>query len=175
MLNDRGAPALSSAGVSVVKHLGFMKTYAVYILTNVSRSTLYTGISGKLLRRVFQHKYKEQQGFTARYNVSRLVYYENYSNPLDAIAREKEIKGWRRQKKIALVESMNPKWDDLAREWENIYKAEKPRSFAPVSRAGSPLATQTARGQGQYAREPSLAQDDIRWKFKHLSAAERKR
>ena len=126
-----------------------MKVYAVYILTNASRSTLYTGISSKLMRRASEHKYKIQSGFTAKYNVSRLVYYGNFSNPLDAITREKELKGWRRSKKIALIEKMNPKWDDLAREWQNIYKPEEPRSFAPVSRAEDD------------AREPSLAQDDI--------------
>ena len=97
-----------------------MKTYHVYILTNVSRSSLYTGVTGKLVKRDFQHEIKFFKGFTAKYNVNRLVYYEAFFRIEDAIAREKQIKGWRRAKKIALIEAVNPKWDDLSRGWEKL-------------------------------------------------------
>src|SRR5579862_3693141 len=80
-----------------------------YIMTNRPRShTLYAGVTGNLLRRVFQHKNKLLPGFTNRYNLMRLVYYERFNYPDEAIVREKEIKGWRRSKKVHLIESMNP-------------------------------------------------------------------
>jgi len=105
------------------------KRFFVYIMTNGPRShVLYTGITGKLMRRVFEHKHKVRAGFTSRYNLTRLVYYETFVYPDVAIAREKEIKGWRRSKKIGLIESMNPHWHDLAAEWENLYKP--PRGVA---------------------------------------------
>ena len=101
------------------------KTFYVYIMTNRSRShVLYTGITGNLSRRVFEHKNKLVEGFTSRYNLTRLVYYEAYAYPGLAIDREKEIKGWRRSKKIKLVESMNPHWYDLAECWTEEYKPE---------------------------------------------------
>jgi putative endonuclease len=99
------------------------KRFHVYIMTNGSRShVLYTGITGNLGHRVFQHKNKLVLGFTSRYNLTRLVYYELFIYPDAAIAREKEIKGWRRSKKIRLVESMNPHWDDLAEQWPDVYE-----------------------------------------------------
>jgi putative endonuclease len=99
------------------------KHFYVYIMTSGPRShVLYTGITVNLPRRIFQHKHKLIPGFTSRYNVTRLVYYQMFVYPGDAIAREKEIKGWRRSKKIALIESMNPHWRDLAMDWENVYK-----------------------------------------------------
>jgi putative endonuclease len=99
------------------------KAFHVYIMTNRPRShVLYTGITGKLARRVFQHKNKLVPGFTSRYNLTRLVYYERFVYPDAAIAREKEIKGWRRSKKICLIESMNPYWQDLAESWTDVYK-----------------------------------------------------
>ena len=89
--------------------------FHVYIMTNRPRShVLYTGVTGNLVRRVFQHKNKLVPGFTSRYNLTRLVYYESFVFPDAAIAREKEIKGWRRSKKICLIESMNPHWRDLS-------------------------------------------------------------
>jgi len=92
-------------------------------MTNGPRShVLYTGVTGNLPRRVFEHKNKLSPGFTSRYNLTRLVYYEMFVYPSAAIAREKEIKGWRRSKKIALIESMNPRWHDLAAEWQDVYK-----------------------------------------------------
>ena len=91
-----------------------MKAFYVYMMTNRSRVVLYTGITNSLVRRVWQHQNGETEGFTKTYKVNRLVYYECFSHPSDAIAREKEIKGWRRAKKNALVEKMNPKWADLS-------------------------------------------------------------
>jgi len=92
-------------------------------MTNGPKSAiLYTGITGDLRRRVWQHKRRTVAGFTNRYNVTLLVYYECFIYPDAAIKREKEIKGWRRSKKIALIESMNPCWDDLARDWQEMYK-----------------------------------------------------
>ena len=99
------------------------KQFFVYIMTNGPKSAvLYTGITGNLPRRVWQHKNKLIPGFTSRYNLTELVYYERFVYPDAAIQREKEIKGWRRSKKIKLVESMNPRWDDLAKDWGNVYK-----------------------------------------------------
>jgi putative endonuclease len=79
---------------------------------------------GNLTRRVWQHKNKLIPGFTSRYNLSNLVYYEQFFFPDAAIDREKEIKGWRRSKKIKLIESTNPRWEDLAKDWGNEYKPE---------------------------------------------------
>ena len=91
-----------------------MKAFYVYMMTNRSRVVLYTGITNSLVRRVWQHQNGEIGGFTKTYKINRLVYYERFNDPRDAIAREKEIKGWRRDKKNALVERMNPKWADLS-------------------------------------------------------------
>jgi putative endonuclease len=100
-----------------------LKRFYVYIMTNRPGSAvLYIGITGDLVRRVWEHKNKPAPGFTKRYNLTRLVYYETFYYPDAAISREKEIKGWRREKKINLISSMNPKWDDLAGEWQNLYK-----------------------------------------------------
>lgn len=101
------------------------KRFHVYIMTNGPLSAvLYIGIAGNLRQRVWQHKNKLGSGFTSRYNLTSLVYYEEFDYPDAAIAREKEIKGWRRSKKIRLVESMNPRWEDLAREWQDMYRSE---------------------------------------------------
>jgi len=90
------------------------KHYYVYIMSNRSK-TIYTGVTNNLERRVYQHKSKQIQGFTAKYNLTRLVYYEETADVISAISREKTIKGWLRAKKIALIESVNPSWNDLAR------------------------------------------------------------
>lgn len=92
------------------------KQYFVYILTSKS-GTLYTGMTNNLQRRVYQHKNKMVDGFTKKYDADRLVYYEMFGDVRDAIAREKQIKGWLRNKKIALIESTNPKWQDLSEGW----------------------------------------------------------
>ncbi len=94
-----------------------MKQYFVYILTSNS-GTLYTGMTNDVQRRVSQHKHKLNEGFTSKYDVNRLVYYEIFSDVREAIAREKQIKSWGRRKKLNLIESMNPKWADLSEEWE---------------------------------------------------------
>jgi putative endonuclease len=83
------------------------------LLASRSR-VLYVGVTNDLERRVFEHKHKLVRGFTAKYDVDRLLYFESTSNVLAAIAREKEIKGWRRSRKIALIESVNPSWQDLS-------------------------------------------------------------
>ena len=90
-----------------------MNQYYVYILANRSR-TLYTGVTNNLIRRIYEHKQKLIAGFTQKYNIDRLVYYEETSDIKAAITREKQIKGWLRAKKIALIESMNPEWKDLS-------------------------------------------------------------
>ena len=90
------------------------KTYYVYMLTNKTRSTLYTGMTGNLQQRVDQHKNKDIEGFSKRYNLRHLVYYEEHDSPLDAIRREKRIKEWKRIWKDELVESINPTWRDLS-------------------------------------------------------------
>jgi putative endonuclease len=92
------------------------KTYYVYIMASQLR-VLYIGITSKIEIRVRQHKMHWFGGFTAKYNVVNLVYYERYSSAGKAIRREKELKSWRREKKIALIESLNPKWRDLSYGW----------------------------------------------------------
>ncbi len=91
-------------------------SYCTCIMASRSH-TLYIGVTGDLHKRVFHHKWKEQDGFTARYNCDRLVWFERHGDINRAIAREKELKGWRRAKKIALIESVNPIWTDLSRDW----------------------------------------------------------
>ncbi|NLK52768.1 MAG: GIY-YIG nuclease family protein [Syntrophomonadaceae bacterium] len=87
--------------------------YYVYIMTNYSNKVLYTGVTNNLERRVYEHRNKLISGFTEKYNVNKLIYYESTTDVKAAITREKQIKGWTRQKKINLIESMNPKWMDL--------------------------------------------------------------
>lgn len=90
--------------------------FYVYIVTNRSK-TLYTGVTGDLKKRVWEHKTGACDGFTERYKIDRLVYYETYKYINNAIAREKQIKRWSKIKKIGLIVSMNPAWRDLAEEW----------------------------------------------------------
>jgi putative endonuclease len=92
------------------------RQYFVYIITNKSR-TLYTGVTNNLERRVYEHKNKLVPGFTSRYNIRTLVYFEETPDVISAIAREKQIKGWLRSKKISLIEAVNPQWIDLSAEW----------------------------------------------------------
>ncbi|WP_299229925.1 GIY-YIG nuclease family protein [Sulfurihydrogenibium sp.] len=88
----------------------------MYILTNKYNKVLYVGVTNNLVRRVYEHKNKLISGFTSKYNVNKLVYYENFQSVFDAIKREKEIKGWKREKKVALINSFNPEWKDLYEE-----------------------------------------------------------
>ena len=90
--------------------------YFVYIMTNRSK-TLYTGVTNNLERRVYEHKQKLMGGFTKNYDINMLVYFEATDDVESAIAREKQIKGWRRNRKIALVEDTNPNWEDLGENW----------------------------------------------------------
>jgi putative endonuclease len=93
------------------------KQYFVYMMTNRWLNVLYTGVTNSLERRVSEHKHGAVPGFTKKYNCDRLVYFEDYGEILQAIAREKQIKNWPRAQKNALVETMNPEWKDLAEDW----------------------------------------------------------
>ncbi len=93
-----------------------MRQYHVYIMSNQSK-TIYTGVTNNLLLRVDQHQRKVGSGFTSKYNVTKLVYAEATSDVRAAIAREKQIKGWLRAKKIALIKSLNPEWEGLSETW----------------------------------------------------------
>ena len=93
------------------------KQYFVYLMTNFERTVLYTGVSNSLERRVWQHKNDAFEGFTKKYKCANLVYLEEYSEIDQAIAREKQIKGWTRAKRNVLVSAANPGWRDLAADW----------------------------------------------------------
>ena len=92
--------------------------YYVYILSNWDDSVLYIGITSDLMRRLYEHRNHLVDGFTARYNVHKLVYFEYTSDVRSAIEREKQLKGWRRAKKDALISKANPTWDDLSKSWD---------------------------------------------------------
>ncbi|MEK7147109.1 MAG: GIY-YIG nuclease family protein [Patescibacteria group bacterium] len=92
------------------------KYYYIYLMTNKNNNVIYTGITNNLKNRVFQHKEKNIQGFTKKYNIVKLVYYEIFNNPYDAISREKQIKAGSRKKKDGLIDKMNPQWKDLYEE-----------------------------------------------------------
>lgn len=92
------------------------KKYWVYIVSS-SSGTLYTGMCNSIERRMKEHKSGEIGGFASKYHCNRLVYWESFDDVLNAIDREKQLKGWRRSKKIALIESLNPRWQDLAEKW----------------------------------------------------------
>ena len=93
-----------------------LKQYYVYILANKGKM-LYTGVTNNLERRIFEHKNHLIPGYTKKYDITRLVYFEETNDVTSAIAREKQIKGWLRIKKISLIESMNPDWRDLSENW----------------------------------------------------------
>ncbi|MCI6730629.1 MAG: GIY-YIG nuclease family protein [Candidatus Faecousia sp.] len=94
-----------------------MKQYYVYIMTNKSNRVLYTGVTNDLLRRVYEHKNHLVPGFTSKYKIHKLVYYETTNDINAAISYEKQIKGWTRCKKNTLIEGMNPQWRDLSDGW----------------------------------------------------------
>jgi len=100
--------------------------FFVYILSSKSR-TLYVGVTRDLLRRILEHKSKSIPGFTTKYRIDRLVHFEESDFLMEAIRREKELKGWRRAKKVALIEQANPSWDDLAFGW---YDSAEPGCLA---------------------------------------------
>ncbi|MGI8526782.1 MAG: GIY-YIG nuclease family protein [Pseudolabrys sp.] len=90
-----------------------MPAYYVYLVAGKRNGTLYLGVTNDLVRRVHEHKTKVQKGFTKRYDLTRLVWFETYDDPTNAIAREKDIKKWRRDWKLRLIEQSNPQWIDL--------------------------------------------------------------
>jgi putative endonuclease len=106
----------TDVGAVGAEYVGVAKTYYVYIMSS-QRRVLYIGITSNILKRVFQHKAHTFAGFTAKYNVTNLVYFEQYGSVRRAIAREKELKDWRREKKTTLIEASNPKWRDLSHAW----------------------------------------------------------
>lgn len=105
----------------VFAEFGFMnqRSYAIYILMNKMKTDSYIGVTNNLIGRIWEHKNKINDGFTKRYNVDRLVYFEIYDSPSAAINREKQIKGWLKKKKLQLIETLNPYYLDL---WEQIIK-----------------------------------------------------
>jgi len=92
------------------------KAFYLYIMSSKS-GTLYVGMTNNIKRRVYEHKCRLIPGFTKKYKVERLLYIETINDPVSAIKREKQIKGWRREKKVALIDSINPRWNDLSRDW----------------------------------------------------------
>jgi len=102
------------------------KRYYVYIMASRSL-TLYTGVTGDIYHRALQHKAGEIEGFTKRYHIDRLVYYETFKYVNNALAREKQIKAWTRAKRLALIKTMNPAWQDLADGWGEPTKMQIPR------------------------------------------------
>jgi putative endonuclease len=117
------------------------RTYHVYILASRSR-TLYTGVTNNLERRITEHRHRLAPGFTGRYNVFRLVYLEAFSDIRAAIAREKEIKGWRREKKIWLIHRSNRAWEDLGEQLFKRTETGKPKADP------SPPSPKTGAGSG---------------------------
>ena len=119
-----------------------MKDLFVYILTNERRTTLYIGVTNNLEGRLWQHRNKQGSRFTRQYNLTVLIYYETYPDPVSAIAREKQLKGWKREKKEALIATLNPDWEDLSAKfgWEPLVERRGP---------STPLhSAQDDRGEG---------------------------
>ena len=119
--------------------------YYVYIIANATR-ILYTGMGNNLHRRVWEHKTKQMEGFTSHFNVCRLVYWESFDDVRDAINREKQIKRWRREKKIWLIERMNRNWKDLSEGWYEPSK-EKPRALPLDSPQRGSLGVTVLKGR----------------------------
>jgi putative endonuclease len=99
-----------------------MKIYTVYIITNKPQGTLYIGVTSSLQRRLIEHKLELNNGFTKKYNLKKLVYVEHYDYVYNALEREKQLKHWHREWKINLIESQNPKWEDLYEEFFGPYE-----------------------------------------------------
>jgi putative endonuclease len=100
--------------LKITEEVNFM--YFVYIMSNWNNKVIYTGVTNDLGRRVYEHKNKLVEGFTEKYNVNKLVYYDLIEDIIVAISREKEIKGWKREKKDELINSFNPKWKDMSKD-----------------------------------------------------------
>jgi len=126
--------------------------YYVYIVTNKGNSVLYIGVTSNLEGRIFEHRERLVEGFTKRYQVTKLIFYEDYPDPRSAIAREKQLKGWRREKKIALIEKQNPRWNDLFEEITAGFDTEM---------LGSEKCSELiVRGPSTAPGQARLAQDD---------------
>jgi putative endonuclease len=101
-----------------------MRACYVYIVTNKNNSVLYIGVTSNLEGRIWEHRAQLIESFTKRYQCKKLLYYEDFPDPMSAIAREKQLKGWRREKKVGLINRMNPRWDDLFEEITAGYDME---------------------------------------------------
>jgi putative endonuclease len=149
---------------------GFKYTFWVYILTS-GTGTLYVGITGHIDRRISQHKMDSIEGFTKKYKVHRLVYYETFDYVLNAIRREKQLKGWRREKKIALIEKSNPRWQDLSEHWgvkcgsgDSPWR-ELPDAVCRSAHLRDPSTTRPSAIAVQDSRGASLRMTNLRWCF----------
>jgi putative endonuclease len=125
------------------------RVYCVYLLASRSRN-LYTGVTGNLDRRMLEHRQGLIPGFTSRYRIFRLVHFEQFASIHEAIAREKEIKGWSREKKLWLIKRNNPRWEDLAANLSTKYKTES-RSLTAVRQNQA-----TGFGMTPFPREGSI-------------------
>ena len=128
------------------------RSYCVYILASRSRN-LYTGVTNNLHRRLVEHREGKVPGFTSRYRIFRLVHYEVFHDIRNALAREKEIKAWRREKKVRLIEKSNPTWRDLAEEWfgtnsKQHAKAVTPQNATSPEKAGPSHSSKRRPGSG---------------------------
>ncbi|MBU0509857.1 GIY-YIG nuclease family protein [bacterium] len=101
-----------------------MRTYYVYIVASLTRK-LHIGSTSDLKRRLYEHKHRLIEGFTAKYNMNRLVYYEETTDARAVVERERQLKGWRREKKVALIHSVDPAWKDLSAEWFEDVQAQR--------------------------------------------------
>jgi putative endonuclease len=130
------------------------RTYFVYIIGSRT-GTLYIGVTGKLGKRIFQHKFEHIEGFTEQYEVHRLLYWESYDDVHRAIGREKQLKGWRRSKKIALIESQNPQWLDLSKEWYPHMKqsADSRGASTPGERSATALPPLSMTGSKSWGEK----------------------
>jgi putative endonuclease len=119
------------------------RTYFTYIVASRSH-TFYIGITGDLRMRIYQHKQKFRDGFSATYNCNRLVWFERFMGPRNAIRREKQLKGWTRAKKIALIEKANPTWNDLSEGWypKEILAHEQNRTTGPSTTVAAATSAQ---------------------------------
>ncbi len=116
-----------------------MKAYFVYIVTNKGRTTLYTGVTNSLIRRISQHRNEEIDGFSKRYHTNCLVFFETFNDVKDAIVREKQLKGWSRKKKEALICESNPNWTDLGETVLGLGKAPATQwKSQDITHAGDP-------------------------------------
>lgn len=124
------------------------KRYYVYIMDSRSL-TLYTGVTGDLYDRVLQHKRGEVEGFTKKYHINRLVYYETFKYVNNAIAREKQIKAWTRAKRLELIKTMNPTWQDLAEGWGEATKLQIPHSVRDDNPKGETVGREKSKEEGK--------------------------